>query len=107
MKKPNLSKKDITWTAGMAIVGAAAGLAISKVTTKKEEVTATELEAAPSEDPLDEVAADIDPEEGSSFTFEGATCEDPLEDIDPAGPAPEGAFVPLEHIHEDPDLTEI
>jgi hypothetical protein len=65
MKKINLTKKDIGLAAGLAVVGAGVGVAVSKLTTKKEEVAADEAYEGDSCTDLDEAAAGIDAEEGS------------------------------------------
>ena len=52
MKKIDVSKKDLIAGAAFAVVGAAAGIAVSKLTTKPEGETGN--------DPMAEAAADID-----------------------------------------------
>lgn len=54
MKKIDVTKKDLITGAALAVVGAAAGVAISKLTTKPE------TEGETGNDPMAEAAADID-----------------------------------------------
>lgn len=54
MKKIDVSKKDLIAGAAFAVVGAAAGIAVSKLTTKPE------VEGETGNDPMAEAAADID-----------------------------------------------
>lgn len=67
MKKPNInvSKKEVATVAGFAVVGAAAGLLVNKLTTKSE----VEVEGDTASDTLDAAAADIPDDQSDSEVF--------------------------------------